>query len=415
MSRKDTEMKKTELRSYARLIARMGINVQKDQEVIINAELDQPEFVAMVVEECYRAGAGRVRVEWSYEPLVKLHYRHCKQKVLDKVEDWEIEKIKHRVEILPAMIYLTSEDPDGLVGINQKKFMQSMQKRSAIIKPYRDQMDNKYQWCIAAVPGKAWAKKLFPNDRASVAMEKLWKAILSCSRAIGDGEQNWKDHNKDLQDRCAYLNSLGLDQLRYSSKNGTELTVGLIPDAIFLGGCEKVQDKDVIYNPNIPSEEIFITPMKGRAEGIVYSTKPLVFQGNPIDNFSIRFENGKAVEVHAEKNEELLKKLVSMDEGAAFLGECALVPYTSPINESGILFYNTLFDENAVCHLALGRGFSNCLKNYENYTFEESCRKGINDSFIHEDFMIGSEDLSITGVTADGKEYPIFRDGNWAF
>ena len=408
-------MKKTELRSYARLIARMGINVQKDQEVIINAELDQPEFVAMVVEECYRAGAGRVRVEWGYEPLTKLHYRHCKQKVLDKVEDWEIEKIKHRVKILPAMIYLTSEDPDGLVGINQKKFMQSMQKRSAIIKPYRDQMDNKYQWCIAAVPGKAWAKKLFPNDRVSVAIEKLWRAILSCSRAIGDGEQNWRDHNKDLQDRCAYLNSLGLDQLRYSSKNGTDLTVGLIPDAEFLGGCEKVQDKDIIYNPNIPSEEIFITPMKGRAEGIVYSTKPLVFQGNPIDNFSIRFENGKAVEVHAEKNEELLKKLISMDEGAAFLGECALVPYTSPINESGILFYNTLFDENAVCHLALGRGFSNCLKNYENYTFEEYCQKGINDSFIHEDFMIGSEDLSITGITADGKEHPIFRDGNWAF
>ena len=408
-------MKKTELRSYARLIARMGINVQKDQEVVINAELDQPEFVAMVVEECYRAGAGRVRVEWMYEPLTKLHYRHCKQKVLDKVENWEIEKIKHRVETLPAMIYLTSEDPDGLVGINQKKFMRSMQKRSAIIKPYRDQMENKYQWCIAAVPGKAWAKKLFPNDRASVAVEKLWQAILSCSRAIGDGEKNWQEHNKDLQDRCEYLNSLGLDQLRYSSKNGTNLTVGLIPDALFLGGCEKVQDKEIIYNPNIPSEEIFITPKKGRADGIVYSTKPLVFQGNPIDNFSIRFENGKAVEVHAEKNEELLKQLISMDEGAAYLGECALVPYTSPINESGILFYNTLFDENAVCHLALGRGFSNCLKNYEEYTFEQHCEKGINDSFIHEDFMIGSDDLDITGITADGKEYPIFRNGNWAF
>lgn len=408
-------MKKTELRSYARLIARMGINVQKDQGVVINAALDQPEFVAMVVEECYRAGASEVRVEWMYEPLTKLHYRHCKQKVLDKVENWEIEKIKHRVETLPAMIYLTSEDPDGLVGINQKKFMRSMQKRSAIIKPYRDQMENKYQWCIAAVPGKAWAKKLFPNDRASVAVEKLWQAILSCSRANGDGEKNWQEHNKDLQDRCEYLNSLGLDQLRYSSKNGTNLTVGLIPDALFLGGCEKVQDKEIIYNPNIPSEEIFITPKKGRADGIVYSTKPLVFQGNPIDNFSIRFENGKAVEVHAEKNEELLKQLISMDEGAAYLGECALVPYTSPINESGILFYNTLFDENAVCHLALGRGFSNCLKNYEEYTFEQHCEKGINDSFIHEDFMIGSEDLDITGITADGKEYPIFRNGNWAF
>ena len=408
-------MKKTDLRSYARLIARMGINVQKNQEVIVACELDQPEFVAMVVEECYRAGAGKVRVEWAYQPLTKINVRYCKQKTLETIENWEIEKIKHRVEVLPAMIYLMSEDPDGLIGINQEKYMKAAQKRSRVIKPYRDQMDNKYQWCIAAVPGKAWAKKLFPNDRASVAIEKLWQAILSCSRAFGDGEQNWKDHNKNLQEKCAYLNSLGLDSLRYKSKNGTDFTVGLIPDAEFLGGCEKVLGRDVIYNPNIPSEEIFVTPMKGRADGIVYSTKPLVYQGNPIDNFSIRFENGKAVEVHAEKNEELLKKLIAMDDGAAYLGECALVPYTSPINETGLLFYNTLFDENAVCHLALGRGFSNCLKNYEQYSFEECCEKGINDSLIHEDFMIGSEDLDITGITADGKEYPIFRNGNWAF
>ena len=408
-------MKKTDLRSYARLIARMGVNVQKNQEVTVVAELDQPEFVAMVVEECYRAGAGKVRVEWGYQPLTKINVRYCKQKTLETVENWEIEKIKHRVEVLPAMIYLMSEDPDGLVGITQEKYMKAAQKRSRIIKPYRDQMDNKYQWCIAAVPGKAWAKKLFPNDRASVAIEKLWQAILSCARAFGDGEQNWKEHNKNLQEKCAYLNSLGLDSLRYKSKNGTDFTVGLIPDAEFLGGCEKVLGRDVIYNPNIPSEEIFVTPMKGRADGIVYSTKPLVYGGNPIDNFSIRFENGKAVEVHAEKNEDLLKKLISMDEGASYLGECALVPYTSPINETGLLFYNTLFDENAVCHLALGRGFTNCLKNYDQYTFEECCEKGINDSLIHEDFMIGSEDLDITGITADGKEYPIFRNGNWAF
>ena len=408
-------MKKTELRNYARLIARMGVNVQKGQGVIINAELDQPDFVYMVVEECYRAGAGEVKVEWHHDPLTKLHYRYCKQKVLDTVKDWEIEKIKHRVETLPAMIYLTSEDPDGMVGINQKKFMQAMQKRSAIIKPYRNQMENKYQWCIAAVPGKAWAKKLFPGERSSVAVEKLWNAILSCARAFGDAEQNWKDHNKDLQDRCEYLNSLGLDSIKYKSKNGTDLTVGLIPNALFLGGCEKLLGKDVIYNPNIPSEEIFVTPMRGRADGVVYSTKPLAFQGNLIENFSIRFENGRAAEVHAEKNEELLKKLVEMDEGAAYLGECALVPYTSPINETGILFYNTLFDENAVCHLALGMGFSNCIKDYEKYTLKECQDMGINDSVIHEDFMIGSDDLDITGVDGDGKEYPIFRNGNWAF
>lgn len=408
-------MKKTVLRNYAKLIARMGINVQKGQEVIVIAGLDQPEFVTMVVEECYRAGAGKVRVEWEHQPLTKLNVRHCTQKTLEKVEDWEIEKMKHRVNTLPAMIYIESDDPDGLAGINQKKFVSASQKRRMIFKPYRDEIENKYQWCIAAVPGKAWAKKLFPNERTSVAVEKLWEAILSCTRAFGDAEQNWKDHNKDLQDRCNYLNSLGLDSLKYKSKNGTDFTVGLIPNALFLGGCEKLLGKEVIYNPNIPSEEIFVSPMRGRAEGIVYSTKPLSFQGTLIENFNIRFENGKAVEVHAEKNEELLKKLIEMDEGAAYLGECALVPYTSPINESGILFYNTLFDENAACHLALGMGFSNCIKDYEKYTLKECQDMGINDSVLHEDFMIGSEDLDITGITKDGKEYPIFRNGNWAF
>lgn len=408
-------MKKTELRKYARLIARKGVNVQKGQSVIVCAELEQPEFVAMVVEECYRAGAAQVRVEWTYVPLTRLDVRFCKPAVLEKVEDWQIEKIKHRVQVLPAMIYLISDDPDALSGINMEKYVKASQKKRMIIKPYRDEMENKYTWCIAAVPGKGWAKKLFPGERASVAMEKLWKAILSCSRALGDPEENWEKHNEDLHRRCDYLNSLALETLEYKSANGTDFRVGLIPNAQFLGGSEKVLGKDVIYNPNIPSEEIFVSPMRGRAEGIVYSTKPLVFEGTPIENFSIRFENGKAVEVHAEKNEELLKKMIAMDEGAAYLGECALVPYASPIRESGILFYNTLFDENAACHLALGMGFSNCIKDYEKYSLKECQAMGINDSVIHEDFMIGSQDLDITGITKDGKRVPIFRNGNWAF
>ncbi len=408
-------MKKTELRKYARLIARKGVNVQKGQSVIVCAELEQPEFVAMVVEECYRAGAAQVRVEWTYVPLTRLDVRFCKPAVLEKVEDWQIEKIKHRVQVLPAMIYLISDDPDALSGINMEKYVKASQKKRMIIKPYRDEMENKYTWCIAAVPGKGWAKKLFPGERASVAMEKLWQAILSCSRAIGDPEENWEKHNEDLHSRCDYLNSLALETLEYKSANGTDFRVGLIPNAQFLGGSEKVLGKDVIYNPNIPSEEIFVSPMRGRAEGIVYSTKPLVFEGTPIENFSIRFENGKAVEVHAEKNEELLKKMIAMDEGAAYLGECALVPYASPIRESGILFYNTLFDENAACHLALGMGFSNCIKDYEKYSLKECQAMGINDSVIHEDFMIGSQDLDITGITKDGKRVPIFRNGNWAF
>lgn len=408
-------MKKTALRSYAKLIAGTGVNVQKGQAVIISAEPDQHEFVTILAEECYRAGAGEVRVEWSAQALLKLSIRHCSLKTLESTEDWEIEKMKHRVKTLPAMIYLESSDPDGLAGINQQKLIKVSRKRRAVMKPFRDEMENKYQWCIAAVPGKAWAKKLFPGERTSVAVEKLWQAIIKCSRAEGDGVANWKKHNEDLQSRCDYLNSLGLTDLRYKSSNGTDFKVGLIPNALFLGGSESIPGKDIEYNPNIPSEEIFISPMKGKAEGVVYSTKPLVFQGTLIDNFSIRFENGRAVEAHAEKNEELLNKMLSMDEGAAYLGECALVPYSSPINESGILFRNTLFDENAVCHLAVGFGFSNCIKDFEKYTLKECQEMGINDSMIHVDFMIGSEDLDIYGVLPNGEEVQLFKNGNWAF
>ncbi|MBQ5772938.1 MAG: aminopeptidase [Clostridia bacterium] len=408
-------MKKSVLRQYARLIAQKGGNVQKGQDVIISASLDQPEFVTMVAEECYRCGARKVTVDWTHQPLTKLNYQKRSVKTLSKMEDWEIEKLKHHVETLPVRIYLESDDPDGLRGINQEKVSKASQARYKILKPFREAMDNKYQWCIAAVPGAAWAKKVFPGVNKFKAMEMLWEAILYTSRVDGDPVAAWEAHNKDLADRCAYLNSLGIKTLEYRSANGTDLKVGMIEDALFMGGSEKAQGSGIEFNPNIPSEEAFISPMKGEAEGIVYSSKPLSYRGELIENFSVRFEGGRAVEVHAEKNEELLRKMISMDEGAAYLGECALVPYDSPIRNSGILFYNTLFDENAACHLALGRGFTNVLKDYDKYTTEECYAKGINQSMIHVDFMIGTEDLSITAVTRDGRRVAIFENGNWAF
>ncbi len=408
-------MKKSVMQKYARLIARKGVNVQKGQEVIVRCDLDQPEFVKMVVEECYKAGASSVTVDWSYQPLTKVNYRYRSLKTLSKIENWELEKMKHRVNTLPAMIYIDSEDPDGLKGVNQSKVAKAQQARYPHMKPLIDEMENKYQWCIAAVPGPAWAKKVFPGLRVNQAMEKMWEAILYTSRADGDDPvEAWNEHNADLQARCDYLNSLGIDRLHYTSKNGTDFTVGLIEDALFLGGSEDTLS-GIEFNPNIPSEEVFTSPMKGRADGVVYSTKPLSYRGELIENFSIRFEGGKAVEVHAEKNEELLKQMIAMDENAAYLGECALVPYDSPIRNSGITFMNTLFDENACCHLALGSGFENCIKDYDKYTLEECRAKGINDSIIHVDFMIGSEDLSIDAITRDGKTVSIFRDGNWAF
>lgn len=407
-------MKKSILRNYARLIARVGANVQKGQDVIVYAELDQPEFVKMVVEECYRAKAREVRVEWSYQPLQKIHYRHRTLTTLSRVEEWEKARLQHHVETLPCRIHIVSEDPDGLKGIDQEKMAKAGQRRYSVIKPYSDQMENKDQWCIAAVPGAAWAKKVFPNLPKGKAIEKLWEAILSTSRVTDDPVKAWEDHNKDLHDRCAYLNSLGIEELVYRSSNGTDLRVGMIPQAEFKGGGD-TSLQGIFFNPNIPTEECFISPMRGKAEGIVYATKPLSYQGQLIENFSVRFENGKAVEVHAEKNEDLLKKMISMDEGAAYLGECALVPYDSPISNSGILFYETLFDENAACHLALGMGFADTIKDFGNYTLDECREMGINDSMIHVDFMIGSEDLSIDARTRDGKNVPIFRNGNWAF
>lgn len=407
-------MKKTLLREYAKLIVRCGVNVQKGQEVLVYADLDQPEFVKLVVEEAYKAKAKKVTVEWNYQPLAKLHVRYQSVKTMGTVTEFQKARQQHYCDTLPARIHLISEDPDGLKGMNMAKMAKARKMSYPILKPYVDAREGKQQWCIAAVPGVAWAKKVFPGLRASAAVEKLWEAILYTSRVTDDAIKEWEIHNKNIHDRCRYLNSLGIDKLHFTADNGTDLTVGMIPEAVFCGGGETSR-QGVYYNPNIPTEECFISPKRGEAEGIVYSTKPLSYQGQLIDNFSVRFEKGKAVEVKAEVGEELLKTMISMDEGAAYLGECALVPEKSPIAESGVLFYNTLFDENAACHLALGMGYADTISDHHNRTLEECRELGINDSMIHEDFMIGCKTMNIDAITRDGKVIPIFRNGNWAF
>ena len=407
-------MKQTTLRRYARLIARAGVNIQKGQDVIVFCDLDQPKFVELLVDECYKAGARKVRVEFHYQPLEKLHVRHQTVTTMAKVEEWEKARLQHYVDTLPCRIYLVSEDPDGLKGINQEKTAKADRKSWPVVKPYWDAMKNRYQLCIAAVPGAAWARKIFPGLPKGKAIEKLWEAILFASRVTEDPVAAWEAHNRDLEARCAYLNGLGIAELRYRGDNGTDLTVGMIPEGQFRGGGDTSLG-GVCFNSNIPTEECFISPMRGRAEGIVYATKPLSYQGQLIENFSVRFENGKAVEVRAEKNQALLEQMIAMDEGSAYLGECALVPVDSPIAESGLLFYETLFDENAACHLALGAGFADSIRGYEEKTLEECRAMGVNDSMIHEDFMIGYEGLDIDAVTRDGRTVPIFRRGTWAF
>ena len=407
-------MKKTALREYAKLIVRSGLNVQKGQEVLIYAELDQPEFVQMVVEEAYKAKAKEVIVNWSYQPLKKVHTRYQSVKTLGEVKQWQKAQQQHYCDVLPCRLYIASEDPDGLKGVNMEKMAKAQKLSYPIMKPYLDDRDGKQQWCIAAVPGVAWAKKVFPGVRASVAVEKMWEAILEASRAKGDSLANWDAHNENLKKKCAYLNSLNIKSLHYTADNGTDLTVGMIDEAIFCAGKE-VSRQGIGFNPNIPSEECFITPKRGEAEGIVYATMPLSYRGQLIENFSVRFEKGKAVEVKAEKGEELLKTMISMDEGAAYLGECALVPMESPIAKSGLLYYETLFDENASCHLALGDGYCDTIENHHNRTLEECRALGVNESMIHVDFMIGCDTMNIDATTADGKIVPIFRKGNWVF
>lgn len=408
-------MKKATLKKYAYLIAKVGANVQKGQYVELTVDVNQEVLADYIVEACYKLGARMVKVRWTSDKVEKTTYKKAKLDALCEFPEYEKARQVYLNEKLPCMIYIESSDPDALNGVDVAKYTEVRRSNMKIIKPYRNLRENKYQWIIAGAASPAWAKKVFPGVPTKKAVNMLWDAILKTSRCDDDPIKAWDEHNKDLKKRFEYLNSLNLDYLHYESKNGTNFKVWMNPLCNWLGGGETGQDSGIYYNPNIPSEEVFTSPLAGKAEGIVFSTKPLSFQGQLIENFSIRFENGKVVEVHAEKGQKSLEEMVHMDEGASMLGECALVPFESPINETGLLFYNTLYDENAVCHLALGHGFTNLIKGYEKYTQEELFKMGVNDSNLHVDFMIGSRDLNITGYTKDGKKVAIFKNGTWAF
>ncbi len=408
-------MKKTILRKYARLAVRKGVNLKKGQGCAIYAQVEQHEFAEMVAEEAYRAGAKWVQVFWQDQAVRKLDLRHQTVTQLSRVEEWEKVQQQMFVDQLPARIHISSEDPDGLKGVSVPKMQKAQAARSTVLRPYRKAIDNKHQWTIIAVPSKKWAKKVFPGVRASVAEEKLWEAILQTVRVTPDNdpEAAWDQHNATLQEKSGKLNALDLDYLHYTAPNGTDFKCWLIPGAKWGGGGATILD-GTFYNPNMPTEEVFTSPLKGKCEGTLVSTMPLSYQGNLIDQFSITFENGRAVSCKAQQGQELLEKMLHMDEGASMLGELALVPHDSPVSNTGILFYNTLFDENAACHVALGFGFPECVEGFESMTDQELQEKGVNDSIIHVDFMIGSKDLDITGYTRDGKAVQIFKNGNWA-
>ena len=405
----------TLLQKYAELIVRTGANVQPGQVVQLAVSVEQHEFAALMIEECYKAGAKKVNVDWLYDAQSRLNYLYADQEVLSTVLPWEEAKMKQMVEDLPCRIFIASDDPDAMNGIDPQKLSAVAQSRSKVMKPYRNAIDGKHQWVIAAYPSVKWAKKCFPELTDDQAVDKLWEAILRTVRVREDNDPvaAWKAHTDFIEEKAAWMNAQGFSSLRYMSANGTDFTVELIPGAKWEGAGAFNTVNGAFYIPNMPTEEIFTSPMAGKCEGTLVAVKPLSWNSQLIENFSITFKDGRAVSCRAEKGQELLEKMIKMDENAAMLGELALVPKESPVNQCGFLFYETLFDENACCHVALGMGFKEVLPGGDDLTVAQAQEQGVNDSIIHVDFMIGADDLSIDGVRPDGSTEPIFRNGMW--
>ncbi len=400
--------------NYAKLAVKIGINLQEGQDVVITASTRLNEIVKEIVKVCYENKARSVRVEWVNEEIDKLQWLNEDVEVLSNVLTWQEEKAKYNAENLPCKIYVDDSDPEAYAGVDLGKMAEVRKARFKVLKKYRDMSDNKDQWLIVAVPSPSWAKKVFPELETEEAIAKLWEAIIKTMRLdTEDPVQAWEDHIADLSDKSNKMNAMNLDYLTYKSANGTDLTVKLQPDHIWLSARE-TNLRGIDFTANMPTEEVFSMPKRDGVNGIVVSTKPLSLNGQLVENFKVTFKDGKAVEVEAEKGLDVLNTMLDMDESSRHLGEVALVPFNSPVNETGLLFSNTLFDENACCHFAFGFAFKNNIKGYENMSEEDFEKIGFNDSVNHVDFMVGSEDLEIKGYDFDGKEYVIFQNGVWA-
>lgn len=406
-------MKRNYLREYAELTVNTGINLQPGQYVEINACIENADLVREIVKVCYKQKAKNVSVLWRDSIVDSLQLKYTAINELKKINNWEEARWIQRVQDLPCKIYIES-DPDAFKGVNPKKKAEVDKHIKAYFKRYRDQMDDKYQWTIIAAPTKSWAKKVFPELNASQGIKKLWELILSSVYVNGDNTaiQSWKEKNQTLSKRYTLLNNYNFEYLHFKNSLGTDLTIKLVEGHRWAGGMEKTL-KGITYNPNMPTEEVFCMPNKFGTNGKVVGTKPFNYRGLLIEDFYLVFKDGKVVEAYAGKGQDTLDGMLEMDEGARHLGEVALVPFDSPINNSKVMFYETLFDENASCHLALGKSYAMNLRGSENMTREQMNELGSNDSMIHEDFMFGSEDMTVIGTTHDGKEVKIFENGNF--
>ena len=404
------------LKNYARLIARKGVNIKQGQEVVVRSPVDCAAFARLVVEESYAAGAGHVTMMWSDDAVSRLTYQHVEKSYFENTPEWKRIQLDSLAKDGACFIFIEGADPEALKGIDPAKPAAASKAQNTQCAVYRHGLDyNLNPWCIAGAAVLPWAKHVFPAAEDDVAMYKLWCAILQVARADGDDpESAWELHDAAFEKNLRFLNDRHFDRLHYVSQNGTDLTVGMTAGHLWGGGRGETPDGHPFF-PNIPTEEVFTSPDRTRVDGVVHSAMPLIHHGNKVDNFWLKFEGGKVVDYDAQVGKATLESILETDEGARHLGEVALISKNTPIRESGILFYDTLYDENASCHLALGVGFAECLEGGYDMTPEELVEAGVNVSSTHVDFMIGTDDIDITGITPDGEEVVIFQNGQWSW
>ncbi|SFL99144.1 aminopeptidase [Pelosinus propionicus] len=409
-------MDHTMLEKYARLIVKTGVNIQKGQTLVIASPIECASFARMIAQYAYEEGARDVVVTWKDELLSKIRFLQAPEEVFEEFPEWQKEFYLSYVKQGAAFVSIAANDPELLKDVNPGRLVKVQKASNTALKEYRERlMSNKNTWCVVSIPTKSWAKKVFSELSEEEAVAKLWDAILKTVRVdTQDPVAAWEEHKKNLKKSSDFLNSNQFQYLQYKNSVGTDLKIELPEDHIWLGGSEYTPE-GLEFVANMPTEEVFTLPKKTGIQGTVVSSKPLNYNGNVIDHFSLTFKDGKIVDFTAEQGYEILKGLIETDEGSYYLGEVALVPYNSPISNSNILYFNTLFDENASCHLAIGKAYPVCIKNGENLAKEELEALGVNDSLVHVDFMIGTKDLEIIGTTANGKEIPVFKNGDFAF
>lgn len=403
------------LEEYAELVVKVGLNIQKDQPLLIGTTTDTMDFTRLIVKKAYEAGAKRVDVNYTDEVNARAFYDLAPDDAFHEYPKWLAMQRDELIENKGALLWIDADNPDLLEGVSVDRISNFQKAAGKALENYRKAvMNDVITWSIVAIPSEKWAAKVFPQLDEEHQMEALWDLIFKVVR-IGEGNavQKWKEHIDNLESRAALLNTKRFKKLHYKAE-GTDIQVELPKDHIWLTGASK-NAQNVPYIANMPTEEVYTAPLKNGVNGYVKSKKPLVYQGNIVDDFTLTFENGAIAKIEASIGEELLRELTQTDDGAKYLGEIALVPHESPISASNVLFFNTLFDENASNHFAIGEAYPTCVEGARGLTHEELEQIGLNTSIVHEDFMIGSADMDIMGELVDGTMEPIFRKGTWAF